>query len=377
MKKRSSYDSGNYRQNYEYQSFLPTLVNREYIWSDMQIPILVEKAVHCLGELNAYAELIPDVDFIIKMHVTKEATTSSKIEGTKTSIIDAVMPVNEISPESRNDWEEVHNYIRAMNYAVTELKSLPLSMRLLKEAHKILLSGVRGHYKDPGEIRRSQNWIGGSSLKDAIFIPPHPEDLPDLLTDLEKFWHNKHLSTPNLIKIAISHYQFETIHPFLDGNGRMGRLLITLQLVQQKILSKPSLYLSDYFERNRSLYYTSLTTVRNGNDLDQWINFFLSGMIESSRKAKETLGSILLLRQKYDERILSMGKKANQAHKLLLFLFSNPVVSITQTAQYLGVSFPAASRAIQDFIDFGFLTELTGHSRNRLFELTAYLNLFR
>ena len=372
-----NFTAGVYRQQREYKSFTPSFVNCSFIWENPKINLLIEHAARLLGELNGYAELRPDVNFSVPMNVAKEATFSNQIEGTKTELDEAVLPQGEIDPERREDWWEVQNYIEAMNFAIAKLPELPLSVRLLKDVHKILMSGVRGKHKAPGEIRRSQNWIGGSSPSDAFFVPPSAEEVPDLLSDLEKFWHNPSLQIPYLIKIAITHYQFETIHPFLDGNGRCGRLLIILQLIDAQILNKPILYMSTFFERHRNSYYDSLSQVRESNDLEQWIAFFLNGVVETAQHGIETFTAITALQQEYDAKVLTLGARAKNAQKLLRFMYTEPITNVNRVVEALNTNYPTTNRLLKSLAALGVLTEITGFSRNRLFVLEKYLNLFR
>lgn len=370
------FSSGQWLQQYQYKSFSPTPINCEWQWLDPQLNTLLERASRALAELNALSLMVPDVDLFIRMHIAKEANTSSRIEGTQTQMDEALMRKEQIAPEKRDDWQEVQNYIEAINTAVEDLKQLPLSIRVLKQTHAVLMQGVRGDHKMPGDFRTSQNWIGGSNLNNAVFVPPHPSEVPDLMGDLEKFWHNEQVEVPDLIRIALSHYQFETIHPFLDGNGRIGRLLITLYLVDKGLLHKPALYLSDFFERNRGAYYDALTVVRSSNDLLHWLRFFLTAVVETATSSKNTFMAIMTLRHEVEHQILTLGKRAENAKKLLLHLYQRPMVSIGDVAGLLEVTHQSATALVKQLESLNILVETTGYGRNRLYLFQRYFELF-
>jgi len=374
--KFETFKAGRWQPRYQYKSFEPVLVNHDWTWEDPTIHMLLESSNRALGELNAFSLIVPDIDLFIQMHVVKEAQTSSRIEGTQTGINEALLSEEHIRPEKRDDWREVRNYIDAVNTAITQLETLPLSNRLLKQTHAILMRGVRGEHKQPGEFRTSQNWIGGSSLTDAVFIPPHHDGVAELMGDLEQFWHNDRITVPHLIRIAISHYQFETVHPFLDGNGRIGRLLIPLYLVSHGLLAKPSLYLSDFFERNRASYYDALMAVRVSNDLIHWVRFFLRGVTETATKGRDVFRQILTLRTDAEQRILQLGKRATNAHAALNQLYRTPVITASDLERSLGVSKPTAQALVKDLQRLDLLTEMTGQMRDRVYAFEPYLNLF-
>jgi len=374
--KLETFNAGHLQQRYQYKSFEPVPVNHEWVWENASINALLEQATQSLGELNAFSLIVPDIDLFIEMHVLKEAQTSSRIEGTRTGMDEALMPEEQIRPEKRDDWREVRNYIDALNTAIDELKTLPLSNRLLKQTHAILMRGVRGEHKQPGEFRTSQNWIGGSNLSDAAFIPPHHENVPELMGDLEKFWHNEEVTVPHLVRAAISHYQFETIHPFLDGNGRIGRLLISLYLTSRGLLAKPSLYLSDFFERNRAGYYDALMRVRTGNDLIHWIRFFLNGVAQTATKGRDVFRQILALRTEVEQAVLGLGKRAHSARRALNLLYRKPIVNAENVEQALSISTPTANALIKALVDLGILVEITGQQRWRSYSFERYLGLF-
>jgi len=370
------FKAGAYINQGHYKSFQPEFIDKQWILEDMEIIQLLSKADRHIGRLDMYSEHIPDIDIFINMHVLKEAIQSSKIEGTQTNIEEALLNKENVSHEKKDDWEEVQNYIEAMNTSIKMLKELPVSSRLIKEAHKILLKGVRGKNKLPGTFRTSQNWIGGASIADATFIPPIHNSINDLMGDLEKFAHNTQYF-PDLLKIAIINYQLETIHPFLDGNGRVGRLLITLYLVDKKILKQPILYLSDFFERNKELYYSNLMNARLNNNITQWLKFFLVGIIETAEKGVETFDSILKLKTTTELEIQSLGTRANNAQKIIQYLFQHPMIDVNRIVSITGVSKRTAYNLIDDLERINVLKEITGSKRDKLYIFNSYMNLFR
>jgi len=314
---------------------------------------------------------------LCKRIFTKEANQSSKIEGTQTAFEEALLPEEEVLLERRDDWKEIHNYIFAMNHAISSLDTLPFSNRLLKEAHAVLMDGVRGENKTPGEYRMSQNWIGGSNPTNARFVPPHQDGVPELMSDLELFAHNMSHPVPELIKIGIMHYQFETIHPFLDGNGRIGRLMIPLYLISEGILKQPVLYLSDYLERNREEYYDRLTRVRTHNGLAGWLHFFLDGISETAEKGIGTFDAILQFKQHWEKEIGAWKPKSASNLTFFHALFQNPIVSASQAAGLVEVYLPSAYPLIKRFQKVGLLKEITGQNRGELYSFQPYLDLYK
>jgi len=374
----SDFHSGHYEQRYEYKAFLPEPVYHEWVIADPELMDLLGRADRALGALNAFSQLIPDIDFFIRMYVAKEATQSSRIEGTQTNIEDAFKNVDDLKPEKRDDWSEVQNYIKAVNFAIASLDKLPLSVRLLRETHAVLMQGVRGEHKLPGEFRSSQNWIG-VSLKHAAFVPPHHEHIPALMGDLEKFLHAEHFFVHPLVRIAIAHYQFETIHPFLDGNGRLGRLMISLYLASEGLLHKPALYLSDYFERHKTAYVDHLMAVREGNHLRDWLVFFLFGVEETARASATVFRAIITLKQGIERDVLPRfsARRQDNAHELMRHLYGQPIVDVKWVTETLGIATNTAAALISDMVSSGVLVEVTGQRRNRMFMFEDYLQLFR
>ncbi len=371
-----NFQSGKYVNQGTYKCFIPNLINKKWMLDDMEIISLLSKADRMLGRLDMYSEHIPNIDLFISMHIMKEATQSSKIEGTQTNMEEALLSKEDVPLDKRDDWTEVQNYISAMNNAIEMLNDLPFSCRLIKNVHKILLEGVRGKHKQPGEFRKSQNWIGGSNINDAIFVPPVSTSIPELMEDLEKFVHNDHIYFPELLKIAIIHYQFETIHPFLDGNGRIGRLLITLYLVDKGILKRPVLYLSDYIEKHRNSYYNTLMNARNENKINDWIKFFLRGIIDTAESGVKTFEKILILQKENENKIQTLGIRSTNALKVINELYKRPITDAGSIAKVANISLVSAYKLISELQRIDILKEITGGRRKRIYIFRDYMDIF-
>lgn len=372
------YQSGKYVRQDGYKSFLPEKINKEWTWRDPEINILLEKANQSLGGLNSYSDLIPNIDIYIALHLKTEAHKSNKIEGTKTTIEEDLMKIEDLSPEKRDDAREVQNYILAMNEGINKITkdNFPLSSRLIRELHYTLLQGARGEHKTPGEFRKSQNWIGGASPSSAVYVPPSHIDVPELISDLEFFMNNDEINVPDLIKIALIHYQFETIHPFLDGNGRMGRLLIPLYLLERRVLSKPCFYISDYFEKNRSTYYDLLTRVRQNNDMLAWIKFFLRAAISTSEVAKNKFSRVVDLVDTYRKWEYELRGKPENIQKIFLEFYNDPILSVSDLEQATGLSRSAVRNVVNQLEEKNIVVEITGFNRNKLYLLKDYFKIF-
>lgn len=375
--KLENYKAGEYKQGSEYKAFLPSNINYNWGWDDTKLDSLLAEANRQIGELNAYSLLLPNVDLYIKMHVKIEANKSSKIEGTRTTIEEDLSDLQDINPEKRNDWEEVQNYVKATNYGIARINDgFPVCNRLIRDIHKILLADVRGNKKTPGEFRKSQNWIGGTMPSTAAYVPPLVEDLSDCLKDLELFINNEDIDTPDLIKIAIIHYQFESIHPFLDGNGRIGRLLIPLYLQSKKYLDNPCLYISFFFEKNRDLYYQKLNNVRVTNDIIGWIKFFLEGIIETAKIAKEKFRKVVELTKKIDIQISNLKVKYENAKKIIDYFYDEPYSSRKKISDALKMPESTVNGVINELKLSNIIKETTGYSRNQIFVFSEYIDIF-
>lgn len=338
----------------------------------------LSRADRALGRLDGSVETLPNPNLFVYMYVRNEAVLSSQIEGTQSSLHDLLAAEAEVTDGIPRDVSEVVHYVRAMNLGLDRLRDLPVSIRLIREIHHELIKGARGQHLTPGELRQSQNWIGpsGSTIATATFIPPPPHEVPTLLGDIETFLHRDD-DLPLLIKVGLAHAQFETVHPFLDGNGRIGRLLITFLLCERQQLQKPVLYLSHFFKRHRQEYYDRLQTVRDAGDWEGWLSFFLQGVEEVSIEAANTARKILVLREEHRRQIMdSLGRMAGNGHRVLERLFEKPIVSVHDVRGITGTTFPAANEVVQRLAGLGILKEMTGRARHRRFLYEPYVNLF-
>ncbi len=377
MNNRAGYYKQNLSGEMAYKSFVPNpLPPVPPIELSEDIVGLLVKANSQLAVLESIAARIPNVELFISMYVRKEALMSSQIEGTQATLEDILDPM--LDTNTNRNIADVVNYIKATEFAITRLQTLPLCNRLIKETHAVLMKGVRGQEKNPGEFRYSQNWIGGqgSTLKNARYIPPSPDDMQNAMSDLEKYI-NTDDDLDALIQAALIHYQFETIHPFLDGNGRVGRLLITLFLMDKGILTTPALYISYFLKKNRVEYYDRMTEVRTKGNYEQWIIFFLQAIMESAGDATSTIDELITLHDTNTSVISKLGRASKNTMLVFDYLESNPIIDIGKTAEALSITFNTASSAVRRLVDAGILVQTGGGGRNRTFAYEAYLDILR
>lgn len=363
-----------------YKAFIPSpLPPTPEILMDQEMWQLLSQADRALGRLDGATDALPNPDLFVFMYVRKEAVLSSQIEGTQASLMD-VLEFESQTLELDNPQEvaEVVNYVAAINYGLKRLKDLPVSLRLIREIHKELMQGVRGSERDPGEFRRTQNWIGpeGCSLEKATYVPPPPHEMTQALDNLEKFLHDP-TPVPTLIRVGLAHAQFETIHPFVDGNGRTGRLLITFLLCEQNILKRPLLYISHYFKKHRADYYDRLQAVRDSGNWESWLKFFLRGVYEVAQEASITARNIVTMKEEHRQLVLDkMGRRSGNAITLLESLYFRPIITVEWVQEITQLSYPNANTLVKDLCKFGLLAEITGQKRNRAFAYASYLDIF-
>ena len=365
------------KQKGNYKAFIPEkFPPKGLVFHEPKIIKLLSDANLLLGKLDGMAKLLPDIDFFIFMYIKKESTYSSQIEGTKARLTDALQAEVEKTPGLPDDVDDILHYINAMNDGLRRLEKLPLSLRLIKEAHQVLLTKARASsFPYPGEFRKVQNWIMGTNPADAHFVPPPPEYVMHAMSDLEKFFYS-YEDIPILIKVALIHSQFETIHPFVDGNGRTGRLLITFYLCQQKILERPVLYLSEHFKKHQELYFSMLDEYRKGN-ISSWLKFFLKGVVTVAKEAIETSDRIIDLREKDMQKVSSLGRASKNAIVLLKNLYKLPIINVRKIQEVTNLSREASNRLVKRFIRLGLLhPKDKGKKYGRIFVYKEYLNLF-
>lgn len=372
------FKAGSYRNQGDFKSFIPSPICEDWKWSDRRMNHLLAEANKELGTLNAYSELVPDIDTYIRMHIQVEANKSNRIEGTNTSIEEDMMHIEDIDPERRDDAQEVNNYIAAMNHGIKRIQEdgFPFTTRLMREMHEILLQGVRGEHKTPGEFRTSQNFIGGTMPENAVYVPPAVPDMNGLLSDFDRFM-NRDDDLPTLVRVAMIHYQFETIHPFLDGNGRIGRLSIPLFLLAQKELSKPCFYISDYFEQHRTEYYDALQNVRLKNDMLGWLCFFLQASIQTAQTAKKKFRNAIQQVKTYDGYLARKRTSTESLTKIIGEMYSKPVATVNDLVALTGLSGQTVNTCMSILCQDNIVQEITGNRRNRVFSLYDYINVFR